>query len=41
MDVHDVNVNLHIRDALGLEQPGVMHEPGQDTFCTSHEVAAM
>jgi hypothetical protein len=28
--VHDLNFNLHICDALGFEQPGVMHERGQD-----------
>lgn len=34
MGVHDLNFNFHICDALGLEQPGVTHERGQDTVCT-------
>jgi hypothetical protein len=41
MGFHNLDFNLYICDATGFEQLGVMHEPGQDTFCTSHEVRAM
>ena len=41
MGVHDLNFGLPVCDPLGFEQPGVMHERGQDAVRAGHGVRAV